>query len=114
MQEAVDDWLSLAAGDKAAQTMTDPDRDPGPLTSQLGQSKLRNLTSEDVRKALVKIAQTRSTGTVRATRAALVRAITFAQARSLVTRNVARLIKPPQSSCPVSRHRRCRPLRRWL
>ncbi|MGH3303458.1 MAG: site-specific integrase [Streptosporangiaceae bacterium] len=95
VQDAVDDWLSLGMGDKAAKTITTLTEILAPVTSQLGQAKLRDLTSEDVRKALVKIAQTRATRTVRDTRAALVRAITFAQARGLIARNVASLIKPP-------------------
>jgi integrase len=61
---------------------------------------LRDLTAEQVSKALIKLAQARSTRTVRDTRANLVRVITSAQARGLVSRNVASLVAAPQGKAP--------------
>lgn len=61
---------------------------------------LRGLTADQVSKALIKLAQARSTRTVRDTRANLVRVITYAQARGLVSRNVASLVTAPQGKAP--------------
>jgi hypothetical protein len=63
-----------------------------PATDILGQIVLRDLTADQVSKALIKLAQARSPRTVRDTRANLVRVITYAQARGLVSRNVASLV----------------------
>jgi hypothetical protein len=49
---------------------------------------------------LIKLAATRSTRTIRDTRASLVRIITYAQARGLVGRNVVALIKAPKGQAP--------------
>lgn len=100
VDEAVDDWLNLGMGDKAPKTIATLGDLLAPVTAQLGKSKLRELTSEDVRKALVSIAETRSSRTVRDSRAALVRVITFVQARELIGRNVAALVKAPPGKGP--------------
>jgi integrase len=92
----VDDWLKdQAAGGKAAKTVSTLREILTPLTDQIGSVLLRDLKAAEIHKALVKLAETRSTRTIRDTRAALKRAITFAQARDLVGRNVAALVKAP-------------------
>jgi integrase len=96
VKKAVDDWLKeQAAGGKAAKTVSTLREILTPLTDQIGSVLLRDLKAADLHKALVKLAETRSTRTIRDTRAALERAITFAQARDLVGRNVAALVKAP-------------------
>ena len=67
---------------------------------EIGQTVLRELEADHVVSGLKAIAETRSSRTVRDTRAALVRAITYAQARGLVARNVASLIKSPPGKAP--------------
>lgn len=61
---------------------------------------LRDLDADHVIRALSVVAETRASRTVRDTRAALVRVITYAQARNLVARNVASLIKAPPGKAP--------------
>ena len=98
--EAVDEWLAGPMADRAAKTIATQREILAPLTEEIGQAVLRDLQADDVSKALGKIAVTRSTRTVRDTRASLVRVITYAQARGKVTRNVAMLIKAPQGQSP--------------
>jgi len=98
--QAVDDWLAGPMADRAAKTISTQHEMLDPLTAVIGEIVLRDLTADDVSKGLIKIAATRSTRTVRDTRASLVRVITYAQARGLVTRNVAALIKAPQGQAP--------------
>jgi hypothetical protein len=96
----VDDWLKdLAASGRAAKTVTTLREILTPLANEIG-SGLRDLKAVNLHKALVKLAETRSTRTIRDTRAALERAITFAQARDLVGRNVAALVKAPPGKAP--------------
>ena len=71
-----------------------------PLLAVIGHRRLRDLEADDVIRGLQLVAETRSSRTVRDTRAALVRTITYAQARSLVGRNVAGLIKAPPGLAP--------------
>lgn len=98
--KAVDEWLAGPMGDRAPKTIATQREILEPLTGIIGQIALRDLTADDVSKSLIKIAETRSTRTVRDTRAALVRAVTYAQARGKVGRNVAALIKAPQGKAP--------------
>jgi integrase len=70
----------------------------------IGQVPLRDLTAQDVRRTLSKLAQTRSTRTMANTHNVLVRAIRHAEANDRVGRNVAALVKPPQGKTgPPSR-----------
>jgi integrase len=101
VEEAVDDWLKdLAASGRAVKTVTTLREILTPLTNEIGSVLLRDLKAANLHKALVKLAETRSTRTIRDTRAALERAITFAQARDLVGRNVAALVKAPPGKAP--------------
>jgi hypothetical protein len=90
--KAVDDWLDGPMADRAEKTIKTLREILDPATDILGQIVLRGLTADQVSKALIKLAQARSTRTVRDTRANLVRVITYAQARGLVSRNVASLV----------------------
>jgi len=62
----------------------------------IGQVPLRDLTAQDVRRTLNKLAQTRSTRTMASTHNVLVRAIRHAEANDRVGRNGASFVKPPQ------------------
>ena len=62
----------------------------------IGNIPLRDLTAPDVRRALNKLAEERSTRTMASTHNVLVRAIRHAEANDHVGRNVACLVKPPQ------------------
>lgn len=69
-----------------------------PLVEKIGAAPLRDLTAHDVRAALVSLAATRSTSTVRLIRDCLVRAIRHAEANGHAGRNVAALVQPPQGT----------------
>ena len=67
-----------------------------PVTLLIGKVPLRDLTAQDVRRTLSKLAQTRSTRTMASTHNVLIRAMRHAEANDLVGRNVSSLVKPPQ------------------
>jgi hypothetical protein len=92
VRDACDDWLASMA-DKAPKTVSTNKEMLDPLLDKIGERVLRDLEADHVIRGLKAIAETRSSRTVPDTRAALVRAITYAQARNLVARNVASLIK---------------------
>ena len=92
----MDDSAAEALGgltDKTAQSHVDLLR---PVTMLIGKVPPRDLTAQDVRRTLGKLAQRRSTRTVASTHNVLVRAIRHAEANDRVGRNVASLVKPPQ------------------
>jgi integrase len=99
VDSAVSDWLASLA-DRDPKTVTTLTELLAPLRKSIGQARLRNLTADDVLGALKESAATRSSRTVRDSRAALVRAITYAQARGKVARNVASLIQAPPGVSP--------------
>jgi integrase len=99
VEEAAEDWLA-SLSDKSPKTISTNREMLDPLLAEIGKTVLRELEADDVIRALQAIAETRSTRTVRDTRAAFVRAITYAQARNLVGRNVASLIKAPPGKAP--------------
>jgi integrase len=96
VSKAVDDWAAEALdglADKTVRSHVDLLR---PVTMLIGNVPLRDLTAQDVRRTLSKLAQTRSTRTMASTHNVLVRAIRHAEANDHVGRNVASLVKPPQ------------------
>jgi integrase len=96
LAKAVDDWAAEALdglADKTVRSHVDLLR---PVTMLIGQIPLRDLTAQDVRRTLGKLAQTRSTRTMGSTHNVLVRAIRHAEADDRVGRNVASLVKAPQ------------------
>ena len=96
---AIEEWLSSLAN-RDPKTVTTLTELLAPLRKSIGQVRLRKLTADDVLAALQESAVTRSSRTVRDSRAALVRAITHAQARGKVARNVASLIQAPPGKSP--------------
>ena len=96
VSKAVDDWAAEALdglADKTVRSHVDLLR---PVTMLIGQIPLRDLTAHDVRRALNKLAEERSTRTMASTHNVLVRAIRHAEANDHVGRNVASFVKPPQ------------------
>jgi integrase len=94
--KAVDDWAAEALDgltDKTLRSHVDLLR---PVTMLIGNIPLRDLTAQDVRRTLSKLAQTRSTRTMASTHNVLVRAIRHAEANDRIGRNVASLVRPPQ------------------
>jgi integrase len=94
--KAVADWASEALdglADKTVRSHVDLLRS---VTMLIGNVPLRDLTAQDVRRTLSKLAQTRSTRTMASTHNVLVRAVRHAEANDRVGRNVASLVKPPQ------------------
>jgi integrase len=94
--KAVDDWAAEALGGLADKTVRSHVDLLRPVTMLIGNVPLRDLTAQDVRRTLSKLAQTRSTRTMASTHNVLVRAIRHAEANDHVGRNVASLVKPPQ------------------
>ena len=98
--KAVDEWLAGPMGDRAPKTVATQREILEPLTDIIGQIALRDLAADDISKSLIKIGATRSTRTVRDTRAALVRVITYAQARGKVGPECGRAHQGPAGEGP--------------
>ena len=96
LSKAVDDWAAEALDGLAAKTVRSHVDLLKPVTMLIGNVPLRDLTAQDVRRALAKLAETRSTRTMASTHNVLVRAIRHAEANDHVGRNVASLVKPPR------------------
>jgi hypothetical protein len=97
---AVEAWLNDTMGDRQAKTVQTIRERLKPLLAEIGETPLRDLEADDVTAALAATAGTRSTRTVRDTKAHLVQAINYAQARGRVARNVAALVKAPPGKAP--------------
>ena len=96
LSKAVDDWAAEALDGLAAKTVRSHVDLLRPVTMLIGNVPLRDLAAQDVRSALAKLAETRSTRTMASTHNVLVRAIRHAEANDHVGRNVASLVKPPR------------------
>jgi integrase len=96
LSKAVDDWAAVALDGLAAKTVRSHIDLLRPVTVLIGNVPLRDLTAHDVRRALNKLAETRSTRTIASTHNVLVRVIRHAEANDHVGRNVAAFVKPPQ------------------
>jgi integrase len=96
LSKVVDDWAAEALDGLADKTIRSHVDLLRPVTMLIGQIPLRDLTAHDVRRALNKLAETRSTRTMASTHNVLVRAIRHAEANDHVGRNVASFVKPPQ------------------
>ena len=93
--KAVEDWLRDGLKGRSEKTVT-LNRDVlKPVVGRIGRKALRELTAQDVRRALTEIAATRSTRTVVVAHNALERAIRHAEANDYIRRNVASLVRPP-------------------
>ena len=94
------DWLDSGLPGRSAKTVSTYREVTDPLLEIIGGKRLTELTAEQLRAGLLRIAKTRSTRTVTIAHRCLVRAITHAESRDLVGRNVAKLIAPPQGRAP--------------
>jgi integrase len=93
--QAVEDWLRDGLQGRSQQTVM-VNRDVlKAVVGRIGRKALRELTAQDVRRALTEIAATRSSRTVVVAHNALERAIRHAEANDYVRRNVASLVRPP-------------------
>jgi hypothetical protein len=96
VRDAVEEWLAHGLVGVSAKTVSTNREVLQPLMALIGSAKLRDLTAVDVRKALGRLAEDRSTRAVQMARAALARAIRHAEADNLVGRNVAALVVTPK------------------
>lgn len=93
--QAVEDWLRDGLEGRSEATVR-LNRDVlKAVVDRIGRKVLRELTAQDVRRALTEIAATRSSRTVVVAHNALERAIRHAEANDYVRRNVAALVTPP-------------------
>lgn len=94
VEQTVENWIE-SLGNLAPKTIKTKRELLAPLLDEIGATVLRDLTTDDVLRALRASAAKRSNRTMSDSRAALVSAITYAQARGKVGRNVAALVKAP-------------------
>ena len=93
---AVDDWLADGLPGRVAKTV-EVNRDSlQPLLAVIGTIPLKDLTVQDVRGALSKMAATHATRTLQKAHNCLTRVIRHAEGQDLVRRNVSALVDTPQ------------------
>lgn len=96
VEKAVADWLAEGLPDRAAKTV-EANRDSlQPLLAVIGKIPLKDLSVQDVRTALAKMAATHATRTLQKGHNCLTRAIRHAEGADLVRRNVSALVDTPQ------------------
>src|SRR6202042_3472696 len=96
VEKAVADWLDEGLPGRAAKTV-EVNRDSlRPLLAVIGTIPLKDLTVQDVRGALSKMAATHATRTLQKAHNCLTRVIRHAEGQDLVRRNVSALADTPQ------------------
>jgi integrase len=93
--DALGDWLANGLSGRSARTKELYQDSVKPLSEQLGDVKLKELTAGDVQETLDALAGRLSTRSLQIIRNCLERAIRHAEVRDLVGRNVAALVKAP-------------------
>jgi integrase len=96
VRQCCEDWLADGLPGRDAKTVEKNKYVLKPLLAIIGTKRLRELDVVDVDRALAELALTRSSATVGIAHLALTRAITRAQAKNLVVRNVSALTGTPQ------------------
>jgi integrase len=96
VRQCVEDWLAHGLDGRSPKTVATNREVVEPLLQILGSKLLRDLTATDVRRALVRVAATRSTRSIQAAHSALTRAIRRAESNDLVGRNVSALAERPK------------------
>ncbi|HEY2639800.1 MAG TPA: site-specific integrase [Streptosporangiaceae bacterium] len=96
---AVEDWID-SQGNLAPKSIKTKRELLAPVLAEIGAKPLRDLEADDVIRALKASADTRSNRTLNDSRAALAAAITYAQVRGKIARNVAALVKAPAGKSP--------------
>jgi len=96
VEKAVADWLAEGLPGRVPKTI-EANRDSlQPLLAVIGKIPLKDLTVQDVRTALSKMAATHATRTLQKGHNCLTRAIRHAEGADLVRRNVSALVDTPQ------------------
>lgn len=95
VRQCCEDWLAHGLPRRDPKTVEKNMYVLEPLLAVIGGVRLRELDVSDVDRALVAVAETRSSATVGVAHLALTRAITRAQAGNLVGRNVSALTGTP-------------------
>jgi integrase len=95
VRAAVDDWLAGGLSGRSERTLTLYRDGVRPLIDKIGAKSLRKLTAADVRSALAGLSTELSTRSLQIAHNCLVRAIRYAEAADIVSRNVAALVQPP-------------------
>ena len=96
VERAVEDWLATGLPGRATKTV-EVNRDSlRPLLASIGRITLADLTAQDVRTALARMARTHATRTVQKGHNCLTRAIRQAEGQDLVRRNVSALVDTPR------------------
>jgi len=96
VEKAVTDWLDEGLPGRAAKTV-EVNRDSlRPLLAVIGTIPLRDLTVQDVRTALAKMAAIHATRTLQKAHNCLTRALRHAEGQDLVRRNVSALVDTPR------------------
>jgi hypothetical protein len=98
VEKAVADWLDQGLPGRAAKTV-EVNRDSlRPLLAIIGTIPLRDLTVQNVRIALKKMAATHATRTLQKAHNCLTRAVRHAEGQDLVRRNVSALVDTPRGA----------------
>ena len=92
---AVTDWLAEGLPGRAAKTVEVYRDALRPVLAVAGRIPLRDLTVQDVRTALAKMAVTHSTPTLQKAHNCLTRALRHAEGQDLIRRNVSALVDTP-------------------
>ncbi len=95
VRQAVDDWLEGGLPGRSERTRSIYREALKPLLEHIALKPLRELTARDVRRGLEALSGKVSTRYLQMARAALARAIRYAEAHDLVGRNVATLVDNP-------------------
>jgi integrase len=96
VRRAAEDWLAEGLDGRSAKTIEKNENVLAPILAIIGPRRLRELTADDVRQALMAMASRYSSAAVAMGHSALRRAIRHAEARDLVARNVAMLVDTPR------------------
>jgi len=96
VRQAVEDWLRDGLPGRSERTRAANRESAAPLLEFIGSRPLRELTAGDVRAALDTVSTSHSTRYLQLGRAALARAIKYAEAHDRVGRNVATLVDIPK------------------
>jgi integrase len=96
VRHAAEHWLNEGLVGRSAKTIKKNQNMIEPILKVIGARKLRELSAADVRQALSKMAAEYSSAAVTMGHLALKRAIRYAEANDLVSRNVATLVDTPK------------------
>jgi integrase len=96
LRRAAQDWLAEGLDGRSPKTVKKNENVLTPILESIGARRLRELTADDVHRALTAMAQRYSSAAVTMGHNALTRTIRHAEARDLVKRNVATLVDTPK------------------